>query len=77
MVPRSSPSLLTGHSGPPSPDEQQQLVSALHARFEAHEIDFDEFEELKGAQMRRLAVDSRDTLRRGPVRGPGPCGDRT
>ena len=49
---------LVGHSGPPSPDELLQLVSALHARFEANEIDFEEFEELKGVLMRRLAVDS-------------------
>jgi hypothetical protein len=49
---------LTGHDGPPTPDELLQLVGALHARFEANEIDFEEFEELKGALMRRLTVHS-------------------
>ncbi len=49
---------LTGHDGPPSPEELLQLVSALHTRYEANEIDFEEFEELKGALMRRLMVES-------------------
>lgn len=49
---------LTGHDGPVAPEELLNLVGALHTRYEAGEYDFEEFEELKGALMRRLAVDS-------------------
>lgn len=49
---------LIGHDGPVGADDLLNLVGALHTRFEAGEYDFEEFEELKGALMRRLAVDS-------------------